>query len=228
MSIRSQFLTQTFLIVVLVCLSGCEAMLRFIPQRSLGPSPINPEFDAAAKAIEPEAGQSLLYVILEETKGDCASADVWLNGLEIGRVFLGEYLYAPTSVGQKVLKIQDYRIDRKTDRHSYHTILAEFTLVSGETSYLSLKPKRSEPCHLEKITVTGLSSQAGKALLSNTVLSRLNRHGFFERGMKTKSGTLPNKKDSCDGRLMADSNFTIPVACDYRTQKINFPEENTR
>ena len=225
MSLLNKFFCYSSLMGVVIALAACDTMLRMIPMRELGPPPINPEFDAAAKAFEPEPGQSLLYVILD-TQGKCDSADIWLNDVDIGRIFAEQYLYAPTAPGVMALKIQDYRITRKPDRHAFHTIRVNFGIEPDETRYIMLTGSYSEPCHFDQLRVKELSAKAGRALLSKTVLSRLNRHGFFERGMQTKSGTLPIKKDQCDGRLIADSNFTVPVACDYETQRLTEPDDS--
>ncbi|MEL7297768.1 MAG: hypothetical protein AAGJ86_08895 [Pseudomonadota bacterium] len=96
------------------CASVGDAIVAALPSRDHDDFKVAPEHDQGAKALRPESGRSLLFVILDTRKNKCGSLDTWLEDYEVGRLFEQEYVYIPFDAGGHVLTLQGSRVDWDT------------------------------------------------------------------------------------------------------------------
>lgn len=208
--------------------SGCasigDAIISTLPGRDAPEYPVDPIHDEAAKALEPEPGQGLIYLILETRRDDCGYLDVWLGDEGLGRVFEQDYLYAPAAPGVAQLKLQDVRADWRARRQFFYTTTVQIEIRADETTYIVVSPTRDRPCHYRDLEVAEYPTPTGRALLEQRELSRLNAHGFFERGMKLTGGsTVLTQRDYCGGRSIAAAQFgdlPNPYYCLYEEKEL--------
>ncbi|MEO1244151.1 MAG: hypothetical protein AAFX56_00590 [Pseudomonadota bacterium] len=215
-------------VMLMLALSGCtsvgDALISVIPTRDMGPYKIDPVYDQAAKALRPEPGKGLLYVILDTRRDDCGYLDVWLGDDGMGRVFEQEYLYIPAEPGPAILKMQGTRVDWRARKQFFVTTTAPIAIHADQTSFIVIEPTRDRRCVYKNVSLTELSEASGRALLEQRLLSKLNDHGFFERGMKlTNDATVLKRIDSCGGREIAAEPFgdgPNPYYCLYEEKEV--------
>ena len=210
------------------CVTVGDALLSVIPGPRATEYKVDPKYDAAAKALTPEPGQSLVYVILDTQRDKCGYVDVWVGEKGLGRVFEQEYLYASVTPGSAELKLRDTRADWKARQNIIFTTTAPIELQPDAITYLVIRPKRDRPCLYKDLNVWQLPAASGRALLEQRLLSKSNTEGFFARGMKLTGGaTVVTQRDYCDGRTIAAAHFgdlPNPWYCRYAEKPLLYEE----
>ena len=205
-------------------MAGCEsagnAIISVVPTFEAGAPPIaEKEFDKKAKEMLQKSNGGIIYVSMGGKLEKCGNADVWIDDIYIGRVFLSTYIFYPAS-GRHTVKIQDERINVDSEEIYFHTTSFEVTIDPSEKYLITISPEMencafyqnycAQFCAIKKYSELELhliQDRSDLALLDGKHLSRLNEFDAKERGMWNREVNGQRvflnqfaREDLCDGR----------------------------